>query len=198
MSARLLILRHAERPPIPEGETGDALPLTPAGRIAARRFGERLAGPLEVIRTSPLRRCVETAQEIAAAKDFDLARIESTKVLGDPGIFVEEPELAWERWREIGHEAVCRELAMAETAAPGFRDPGEVVQLMRAEIKRTLACTHGLAIWVTHDVILAALAERLFCAPALDGGWPDFLGHLDIKRDRYGELLGIWRPLGAT
>lgn len=197
MSARLLILRHAERPPIPEGEIGAAVALTLAGRVAARRFGEQLAGSLEVIRTSPLRRCIETAQEIAAAKDFDPERIEQTKVLGDPGIFVEDPELAWKRWREIGHEAVCRELALAETAAPGFRDPVEVVRLMRAEIECALVCTRGLTIWITHDVILAALAQRLFCVRALDDGWPNFLGNLEVKRDRRGELQGIWRPLGG-
>ena len=43
MSARLLILRHAERPPIPEGEIGAAVALTLAGRVAARRFGEQLS-----------------------------------------------------------------------------------------------------------------------------------------------------------
>ncbi len=66
---RVYLVRHAEAA---SGEPDALRPLTPAGRAAARRLGERLASegvrPAAVI-SSPLLRACETAAEICRAFD---------------------------------------------------------------------------------------------------------------------------------
>ena len=68
---RVYLVRHAEAA---SGEPDHLRPLTPAGRAAARRLGERLAGegarPGAVI-SSPLLRACETAAEICRAFDCE-------------------------------------------------------------------------------------------------------------------------------
>lgn len=201
MSARqsmshLMILRHAERPAIPDGEGGAELALTEAGRRAAYALGQGLGERPSAIRTSPVRRCVETAEEIARGADFDVAAITYSSVLGDPGVFVEDGDLAWDRWNLIGHEAVCREVVTAPEAAPGFRDPDAAVAMLQVEIEAALAIDDGMTIWITHDIILAAAAHRLCGAEALGPSWPAFLGCLWFQRDNSGWTEATWMPLG--
>jgi hypothetical protein len=66
-----LVLRHAERPPIVHGHVGAELALTVDGRAASRRLGVELGNRLRSSRTSPMRRCRETAQLICEGAGID-------------------------------------------------------------------------------------------------------------------------------
>ena len=68
MSRTLLLLRHAERPPIPPGTFGNDLEITPAGRREAEALGRALAQgePVAGVYSSPVLRCVQTAEAMAA------------------------------------------------------------------------------------------------------------------------------------
>jgi phosphohistidine phosphatase len=62
---RVILVRHAEAAP---GSPDETRTLTPEGREAARRLGERLAAePIDALLTSPLLRARETAEPIAEA-----------------------------------------------------------------------------------------------------------------------------------
>lgn len=85
-----ILLRHSIRPQITEFND---VSITKEGRILANEFGTLLGSKFQSIYTSPVKRCVETAQAICegAQKSLD---IKLTKCLGDPGVFIDDNTLA--------------------------------------------------------------------------------------------------------
>ena len=84
-AAVALALRHAEREAIPPCGYGNDVPLTRQGITSSRRLGEALSPlPVAVVRTSPLPRCVETAESITAGAGWDAVAVPDQR-LGAPG-----------------------------------------------------------------------------------------------------------------
>lgn len=189
MSKRLLIVRHAERPLIAEGEVGDGLSLTEAGVQATRYFAGELDQEIVSIQSSPILRCMQTAQLIADTHGYSREDIKTSRLLGDPGFFIADADLAWQSWLSRGNEAVNVHLLSGSETWPGFRELDEAVADMLNHMRAALsAFSQGLAVWVTHDTILATLASRLLPTPLTLVEWPDFLGALDVSFASGGEL----------
>ena len=103
-AAVALALRHAEREAIPPCGYGNDVPLTRHGITSSRRLGEALSSrPVAVVRTSPLPRCVQTAENIIAGAGWDSVALPDQR-LGAPGPFVMESELAGPLFLEIRPE----------------------------------------------------------------------------------------------
>ena len=93
-AAVALALRHAERAAIPPCGYGNDVPLTRQGIRSSRRLGAALSSrPAAVIRTSPLPRCVQTAESIIAGAGWDAVAVPDQR-LGAPGPFVVASEVA--------------------------------------------------------------------------------------------------------
>lgn len=181
-----LLLRHGERPPIAPGETGADLPLTPHGRAQAQALGRLLGPRLQRVHTSPVRRCYETAAALCDGAGLSLP-IVADRRLGDPGIFVLDPELAWDNWRVLGHEGVLAHLAWGHPPLPGLAEPAQAARaLFKQHILADLSAP-GISVFVTHDAImLPALARTLpavtdlsWCPRYLEAAalWPDANGY---------------------
>lgn len=155
-----LLLRHAERPPLAPGEHGTDLALTAHGRRCAELLGATLGPRILSISTSPVRRCRETADAIRRSANLDLDII-ADPLLGDPGIFVVDPALAWHHWQTLGHQAVLEYLAHAEQPLPGLAPAGHAARQLIAHMARSLDAPPGLHIFVTHDAILYPTVARL-------------------------------------
>ena len=87
----LLMVRHAERPPISDDDPtfGETLPLTETGRQTSRQLGEMLrayAGETQFL-ASPLLRTVMTAQGIAAGMGIPDAPIPTAPELGNSSFY---------------------------------------------------------------------------------------------------------------
>lgn len=189
MANRLLVIRHAERPLIAEGEVGNGLSLTEAGVQATRRFASALDQEIVSINSSPILRCVQTAQLIADVHNYSHEDIEVSRLLGDPGFFIEDADLAWQSWLSKGSEAVNTHLLSGTETWPGFRAFDAAVANMYDHMRAALSAPcPGLIVWVTHDTILSTLASRLLPRPLTLADWPDFLGALDVFIGRDGEL----------
>ena len=105
-AAVALALRHAEREAIPPCGYGNDVPLTRHGITSSRRLGEALSfRPVAVVRTSPLPRCVQTAENIIAGAGWDAVALPDQR-LGAPGPFVVESELAGPLFLKIRPEGV--------------------------------------------------------------------------------------------
>lgn len=170
-----LLLRHAERPDFPPHTPGNDVSLTPAGRHAARTLGEALGARLIGLSTSPVRRCVETADAIREGAGFaDAPRFD--RMLGDPGAFVEDAELAWSTWLRWGHQAIVAALMAGSRIPPGFADPASAARNLARHVAGSL-CDRppGVFALVTHDVVLAALVARTLGSPLGEESWPGFL-----------------------
>ncbi len=121
----VLFMRHAERPEIPPEETGNELNLTSDGLNTSRLLGEQLGTKIQSINASPITRCIETATNIRDAAESSVSIVES-KVLGNPGAYVNNEKSAWSNWLKLGSETVLNDLMASDKNPPGLHtaEPG--------------------------------------------------------------------------
>jgi broad specificity phosphatase PhoE len=179
------LMRHSVRPPLPPGDAGHAVPITEAGVRLAHSMGELMRTRLRSLHTSPLARCVQTAEpiRIGAASDVPIAH---DRLLGDPGVYVLDAEVAGAVWQQRGHEDVMAHLVVREDALPGMAAPGPAARHL-VEHMLAAAQTAGLHVFVTHDSLVTATAARLLGVPLGRDAWPGFLEAAFFWRFR-GEL----------
>ena len=100
----LLMVRHAERPPISDDDPtfGETLPLTETGQQTSRQFGEMMrayAGGTQFL-ASPLLRTVMTAQGIAAGMGIPNAPIPTAPELGNSSFYFSNQREVYELFRQ--------------------------------------------------------------------------------------------------
>lgn len=195
MDRQLLLIRHAERPDIPWGELGNNVLLTEKGKQDSSLFGKKLDSNVVSVVSSPVRRCVETAEILADSKGFDTSAIQLDYDLGDPGYIITDGRSAWQHWLEKGHDSVFEYLLSGEDDWHGFANLKETSQQFAEKIKTALRTQPpGLNIWVTHDVILATFVSRIMPTPLSMAQWPGFLGNVVVSLTG-DELSYRYRPV---
>ena len=119
------LCRHAKAAP---GEPDELRPLTPEGKLDARRLAERLAAepaPPLLVLSSPMLRARQTAGAIARATGAEL-RVDSRLA---PGATAADLRAAVESGAfpvaTVGHQPDCSEIALTLTGSdPGFPPAG--------------------------------------------------------------------------
>ncbi|MEZ9835286.1 hypothetical protein BCT04_18005 [Vibrio breoganii] len=186
---KLILIRHAERPEIAPNEVGNDVVLTVQGKQDTAQYAQSIRGQVVSMMTSPIERCIETAEIIAKEKGFPFENIERSSLLGNPGFIIEDGKLAWQQWQTKGHDVVNQHLLSATDALPGFVDFETAVNAFLRKIATLLAdAPKGLHVWVTHDVMLATLASRTASTHLTLAEWPHFLDHLIVTLEDSGEL----------
>jgi broad specificity phosphatase PhoE len=196
----LCILRHAERPPIPPGTFGNELSITAAGKAAAERWGAEVGAKYPVARifTSPVLRCVQTAEAIGQAAEAT-APVAPHRHLGEPSVFVADVNAAGRHFLEAGPRKIVGRLLRGERFE-GMREPKAGTDLL---LRTLLAdAPPGLTVCVTHDAILACVQNVLTGLPYDEAHWPDYLDAvwLDVTpqglqvtwRDQHFRYDGEW------
>ena len=182
MASVLVLLRHAERLSIPEGDIGNDVPITAAGAIATKEFARKLNPPVVSVETSPIYRCVQTAKLVSEIHGISGSNVRSNVLLGDPGFFIEDGEVAWQSWLKHGSEKVNQYLLTGSDNWPGFRPFNVAIASMVSSIRNVLEDrSPGTVVWVTHDTILATFASRVLQNKLSLDDWPEFLGSLTIN-----------------
>ncbi len=169
-----LLLRHSVRDRLPPGDAGNELPITDIGRRLARELGGVLGERLRTLHTSPLVRCVQTAEALhegAAAK----CAIATDRLLGDPGVYVIDGDRAWSNWERLGHEGVMRHLVADSEPLPGMARPDEAARSLVHHMLEIAAELEGIHVFVTHDSLVTATAARLLAEPLGPGEFPSYL-----------------------
>ena len=182
MPPKLILIRHAERAELPNTDVGFTMPLTEYGYTSSCQFGLTLNSNVGLIHTSPLIRCIQTAEQIARSNSYSIDNIKHSELLGDPGFFIDDGKLAWEHWKEKGHDKVNQFLLAGKERWSGFKNLNSAANQMKAKIRECLCGLKDkeIAVWVTHDTILAAFATQVLEKPLTISQWPAFLGHLVI------------------
>jgi hypothetical protein len=168
-----LIVRHSIRGEIPAGQTGNDVPLTPDGRQLAETLGAALGSRLASISSSPIGRCMQTAEGILTGSGHRM-EVSASRLLGDPGVFVEDGQAAWTNFQALGTEGVMMHLALTDTALPGMRSP-KAAAILLLESMMAKCAEPGLHLFVTHDVILAGVAGQLLQGVKAKEDLPGFL-----------------------
>ena len=169
-----VLLRHSVRGPLPRRDAGNAVPLTRDGARLARCLGRALGDRLRALHTSPLPRCVQTAEALRFGAEVDIP-IVSDRLLGDPGVYVVDARRAWSNWETLGHEAVVQSLVSGSPALPGMADPDRAARRLVRHMLATAGHRPGLHLFITHDFVITVTVARLLAVPLGQEDWPWYL-----------------------
>lgn len=194
-TAAALIIRHSIRGEIPEGETGNDVPLTAEGRELAELFGTTVSSRLVSIMSSPVGRCTETAEHIVKGSGMDFA-VPTSKLLGDPGVFIADGKAAWINFQTLGTRGVMLHLAARDTALPGMHPPQVAAHILLHHVLDRCD-TPGIHIFVTHDVVLAGIAGQLIGGIRSTDDLPGFLDGAFFWRDGT-QVFGCYKSRKVT
>lgn len=183
-----MLLRHAARPPL-RGDASDAtVPITEAGEQAAAALGRQLGPRLVALHTSPLTRCVQTAEAMRGGAALD-AQVRWDRRLGDPGVFVIDDQVAAEQWARLGHEAVMAHLVGEDTALPGMAVPRRAAWVLVEHMLTACDDGPGVHVFLTHDSLVTATAARALGEPLGREDWPAYLEAAFFWRE--GDAVGV-------
>jgi broad specificity phosphatase PhoE len=184
----VLLLRHAERPKLPAHEPGNDVALTVAGREASWRLGQALGNRLLGLSTSPVLRCRETAEALREGAGASCGVVHD-RMLGDPGVFVADPQQAWSSWLGCGPDAVARALMTGEAVPPGFAEPARATRRLASHLCERLPSTPGVHVFVSHDTLLGPFIAQALGRVLEAEAWPGFLHGALLWREREHHML---------
>lgn len=171
----VILLRHAERGALPiDGGDAYSLPITDEGVRQARALGTEIRGRLKTLHTSPLARCVQTAEAMKEGALVDIPVVRD-RLLGDPGVYVVDGKAAWANWQAMGNEGVVEHLVSSDIPLPGMAAPNAAAINLVMHMLNVAGTVAGLHVFVTHDSLIAVTVARMVGCPRSAGLWPYFL-----------------------
>ena len=181
----ILLIRHGHRPPIPRGCLGNDIKLSKEGREAAYVLGQKLKHiKWRNIQTSPVERCVETADYILKGLGQKI-KINRSSVLGDPGPFIVDPIKAAPIFLETPLNNIMHNILSSRTPL-GVRSLHEGSELFLSY----LHTMHKLpCLMISHDSIIALLYAYFFKTMNINEYIPDFLEGLVITKKSDGVVI---------
>jgi broad specificity phosphatase PhoE len=148
-----LLLRHADRDDIPQGSFGNEVLLNEKGKHNARSFGEKFAErKIHRIFTSPIGRCVQTAEYMSKGYGRSIEIIETT-ALGAPGLHINDEIIAGKFLLQHGFNEMYRRFTQKENI-PGIPNINELNNRIRNFINES-STENGTTIFITHDMLIA-------------------------------------------
>jgi broad specificity phosphatase PhoE len=148
-----LLLRHADRDDIPQGSFGNEILLNEKGKQNARSFGEKLAeSKINRIFTSPVGRCVQTAEYITKGYGKTIEIIETTG-LGAPGLHITDEKIAGEFYLQYGFDEMYKRF-MQGKEIPGIPNINQLNYRITNFITENTT-TNGTTIFISHDMLIA-------------------------------------------
>lgn len=184
----VLLLRHSARDPLPDGEVGNDVPITLSGKHCAEELGRKLGARIRSLHSSPVPRCIQTANALREGASVELDIVVS-RLLGDPGVYVLDGDLAWANWEKLGHEEVMRHIVSESDPLPGMAQSDEAAQLLLGHMLTSAGNASGLHLFITHDSVITATVSRLQGIPHGPSDWPCFLEGALFWRTEKGVLV---------
>lgn len=148
-----IFLRHGDRDLKATQNLGIDEPLNELGIEHSKQFGELLANiNIYKIFTSPVQRCLETAKYIQKGYNRNLI-IESSNLLGLPGIHIQNEKIAAKMFITHGNEGVYQ-MYIKNEGLEGFHEPRFIFQKLQEFIVQNIS-SKGINLYITHDILLA-------------------------------------------
>ena len=180
------LIRHAEREPFVRGEFGHEVNLTANGRISCQQLGKRLDKQLVGLYTSPVKRCYQTAQWLG------FLPIQTSEVLGDPGIFITDPHRAHFYCRQQEPFVIVQQLLANQKNPPGFCHSTSKAVFNLIQFLLVRLVSPGLSLFITHDSILSVVLGTFFDTFSLEWLWPTYLDGVFFWMDK-GQLAAVYK-----
>lgn len=171
-SIRGAFIRHAERYPLQPGKKGDNVMLTPKGMQDAYDFGEELKNiPLRIY-SSPVFRCMLTAEQIAKGHGGGV-RIHRSSLLGNPGAYITNQHEAGAFFAQT--EAVDNYKAyIQDVDLPGHRNCEKAFGMLEKFFDKTLN-NRELTLYISHDIFIMYYMFSKKGIVFENGLWLDFM-----------------------
>jgi hypothetical protein len=176
-----VLIRHADRDKIPEGEFGNEVLLNENGVKNSIQFGEKIKNHrINAIYSSPVERCIQTANNIVKGYCKQIEIIE-TVALGGPGMHVLDADLVgqyylengfWEMYKNFKNGVAIQGLPQKEKLKEDFYN------FLNSNTKE-----EGITIYITHDSLIAFVAFVINGKEYTEGDWIDYLDGLILKID---------------
>jgi broad specificity phosphatase PhoE len=174
-----LLLRHADRDAIPKGTFGNEILLNAKGIQNAHSFGQQLSvRKINKIFTSPIGRCVQTAEFISKGYGQSIDIIETT-ALGAPGLHISDEKIAGEYFLKIGFDQMYKRFTDGEII-PGIPKVSELNNRITSFIKEN-SDQNGTTLFITHDMLIAFYHFSLNRKVYTKENWVNYLTGLTFK-----------------
>ncbi|NGX38376.1 MAG: Lipopolysaccharide core heptose(II)-phosphate phosphatase [Chlamydiae bacterium] len=174
-----ILLRHAEREDFQKNTFGDMTPLTTRGKDTAQMLGKKFSQvPIDAIYTSPLLRCVQTANEFIKGLG-NKCPIHFSNILGDPGPFIRDPEKAGSVFLETPLPEILQAIAGGKRL-PGMRSMEEGCKLF---LDYTKKMNTRVSLMISHDSIISLLGAYFFKDKEVLNYIPGFLEGFRFESD---------------
>lgn len=181
-------MRHAARELIPPGDIGNNVRLTSEGIQETILLRELFKTNLVKIYTSPVLRCLETANLLCTVAKDPL--VQTSNKLGNPGIFVEQPEIAAPVFMQYQDDPIKLALALIhKQKLSGFCLSSFNATQALIKYWFNLITEPGISVCITHDSILGVIIGTLFPQHCLYELWPNYLDTLFFQYDE--DLLSV-------
>jgi len=176
-----LLLRHADRDDIPQGSFGNQILLNEKGKQNARSFGEKLAKrKINRIFTSPIGRCVQTAEFMTKGYGRSIEIIETT-ALGAPGLHIKDEIIAGEFLLQHGFDETYKRFMQNENI-PGIPNINELNNRITSFINEN-STENGTTIFITHDMLIAFFHYSLNRKVYTKDNWINYLTGLTFRNN---------------
>lgn len=179
-----LLTRHSLREKADQAIVSYRAPLTQEGIELATQWGSEINKPIAGIYSSPVGRCVDTANAMLAgamlngddvepglAPQYKPVEVQVSSILVEPGCFVHDVNLVGPQFLRIGPVAFFNR--HINESMEGILSPREGVCNLLAYLHSKQAHEDSLVVHVTHDTILAAFVYHLMAAEKINHDlWP--------------------------
>ena len=175
-------IRHAHRNAFESNDWGHNVPIIPFGEKKSEQLGKTLAkSRINAIWTSPIKRCIQTAEKIKIGIGIDIP-IHYSSLLGDPGFMISNPQLAESAFHKYKLVELI-DLLLREESVPGFYSINTgCVRIL----KKLLVNAQSEQVWISHDMNICMLACWIFRSNQPENMMPEFLEGIEFSFDETG------------
>ncbi len=186
-----LVVRHAERPLFKGLKAPHDVSITENGMRQAERLGRSLGErglKIKGCSTSPVRRCIQTAELIGAGNGYE-GDVETYPSLGGSGLFMDDGEALDHTFDTYTLERIIGDQLQGRKV-PGMRPLEVGLRIFMGQIMSRRSM--GFEVFVSHDLFVCPAAHYLTQTAYSAAGNTGFLeGFFFAERD--GRTWILWR-----
>ncbi len=169
-----LVIRHAEKNVIKDGNEGMEIRLTEYGRKMAKYIAkEYLKGTSIEFYVSPIYRCIETAERMIESLNTSI-EITKTKILGHPGPYVIKSQECGKIFRKYGTKNVVKRFIKGENFNCMVSVKEGSKKMMNYILDRMKNSDKVIQVYITHDAILLPFFVY-YTGYEIGNDWIDYL-----------------------
>ena len=180
----IFMLRHAEKPIAKDMHTDIANAITEEGIKSSKNLGNILKGfysKVGVVRSSPITRCLETANNIFSTYSGEISIIPDS-VLGGDGAYVSDSGLAAQHFLKNPSRTDIFIRMQRGEVFEGMHKINIGTNLLLNKIIYDLENISAPSFYITHDCILALFVGTIINQIVDEKNWFQYLDGLCIKK----------------